>query len=80
MLCSADVDTSDAPGWNHCKHFLIKGAQAVITSVDYRKGKFYYDIIFDEETFINTDDEIKPVKNKHTFNFEQSKLKRIKKY
>jgi len=73
-----DVDTSDAPGWNNCKHFLIKGAQAVVTSVDYRKGKFYYDIIFDVETYISTDGDIKPVSKKHTFCFQQRYLKRVK--
>lgn len=73
-----DVDTSDAPGWNHCKHFLIKGAEATVDSVDYSKGKFYYGIIFDNETYINRDDEIKPVTNKHTFCFQQKYLKRVK--
>lgn len=73
-----DVDTSDAPGWHYCKHFLIKGAEATVKSVDYSKGKFYYDIIFDNETYINNDGEVKPVSKKHTFNFQQHYLKRIK--
>ena len=83
-----DVDTSGAPGWEGCKHFLIKGAKATIKHVDYMDGRYRYDIEFDVETYlsnydVNTHTILKekkalPVTNKHTFAFGEKHLKKVK--
>lgn len=67
-----DVDTSDAPGWNNSKHFLIKGAKATVDEVDYYNGKYRYSVVFDDETWINTKGEKVPTEKKHYFTMSES--------
>lgn len=70
--------TGDAPGWAHCKHFLIKGAIATVKHADYYKGHYRYEIEFDNETWIDSKG-VKQVQNrKHCFLFGQKELKRNK--
>ena len=65
-------------GWEGQRHFLIKGAKATIHDVDYHEGKYFYDIMFDDESWIGYDKKINPVKDKHTFCFRQKALKKLK--
>lgn len=73
-----DVDTNDAPGWEHCKHFLIKGAKAKVYEVDYYKGKYCYDIVFENESWINESGQKVLIENKHTFCFGENHLRKSK--
>lgn len=65
----------DASGWAHCKHFLKQNEPAIVYAVDYHKGKYIYEIEFDNETWIDSKGEKKPVSSKHTFSFQQKALK-----
>ena len=80
-----DVDTSEKPGWDHCKHFLIKGAPASIRDVDYLDGRYIYDLEFDNESWIKDYEGFKklrkPVevltKDKHVFRFAEKHLEKL---
>jgi hypothetical protein len=68
----------EASGWQHCKHFLKQGSPATIRSIDYTpKGKYRYEIEFDNETWIDDKGIEKPTSHKHCFTFYQKKLKRL---
>lgn len=69
--------TGDASGWQHCKHFLKEGEPATVQSVDYHKGKYRYEIEFDNETWIDDKGVKKPTSHKHLFTFYQKQLKRL---
>lgn len=81
-----NVDTSNKSGWEHCKHFLIKGAKASVRDVDYFDGRYVYDIEFDNETWIKDYEgftKLKkpvevPVKDKHVFRFAEKHLEKVK--
>lgn len=70
-----DYDTSDAPGWDHCKHFLIKGAIATVRHRGYNNGRFTFDIEFVDESWLK-DGVPQPVINKHVFGFSENSIKR----
>ena len=66
-----------ASGWQHCKHFLKEGSPATVKSIDYHKGKYRYEIEFDNETWIDDKGEQRVPRNKHLFTFGQKELKRL---
>jgi hypothetical protein len=68
----------DASGWAHCKHFLKEGEPATVSDVDYDQGHYRYEIVFDNETWIDKDKNKRVVTRKHTFCFWQKELKRLK--
>ena len=70
--------TGDATGWAHCKHFMIRGAVATVKHADYYKGKYRYEIEFDNETWIDDKGIKRAPSNKHHFIFGQKDLKRHK--
>lgn len=68
-------------GWNGRNHFMTAGAKATIMDVDYYKGKYRYDIMFDKETWIKDWEPDKgeyDVVDKHVFCFGQKLLRRVK--
>lgn len=68
-------------GWNGRNHFMTAGAKATIMDVDYYKGKYRYDIMFDKETWIKDWGDNKgevDVEHKHQFCFPQKRLRRVK--
>lgn len=71
--------SGDASGWAHCKHFLTKDSPATVEDVDYHNGKYYYDLSFDKETWIDSKGKLNPVSKKHTFCFAQSDIEKLKK-
>ncbi len=70
----ADTDTSNAPGWDHCKHFLIKGAKATVMDRGYHKGYFSFDLSFDDESWLK-DGVPQPIITKHVFSFNENNIK-----
>lgn len=70
-------DWNNDVGWQHCKHFLKNGSPATIKSIDYHKGKYRYEIEFDNETWIDDKGEQRVPRNKHLFTFGQKELKRL---
>ena len=70
----------DAPGWQHCKHFLIPNNHATVQSYDYVNGKYVYDIEFDKETYKATyvgGCDYREIADKHTFRFTQKELRKV---
>ena len=72
-------DWNNDVGWQHCKHFLKNGSPATVKSIDYHKGKYRYEIEFDNETWIDDKGEQRVPRNKHVFTFGQKELKRLEK-
>jgi hypothetical protein len=70
--------TGGASGWQHCKHFLKEGSPATVKSIDYHKGKYRYEIEFDNETWMDDKGVEKPTSHKHLFTFGQKELKRLR--
>lgn len=68
----------EASGWQHHKHFLKEGQPATVHSVDYHKGKYRYEIEFDNETWQDDRGDKHTPSHKHLFTFYQKELKRIK--
>ena len=67
----------DGSGWVTCKHFLIRGATATIHSCGYGNGKFVFDVIFDDESWIDSDGKEQPIENKHTFGLNETYFRQI---
>ena len=68
-------------GWQGRNHFMVAGAKATIMDVDYYKGEYRYDIMFDKETWIKNWGENKgevDIVDKRHFCFGQKLLRRIK--
>ena len=68
-------------GWQGRNHFMTAGAKATVMDVDYYKGKYRYDIIFDKETWIKDwgpDKGEVDIEDKHQFCFPQKRLRRVK--
>lgn len=40
-----------SPGWLGSKHFLVAGAYGTVRNVDVNKGMFYYQVVFDAESW-----------------------------
>ena len=68
----------DCVTWDHYKHFMTKGALATVKTVDYYKGKYRYEITFDNESWIDMHGAKCEPEKKHWFMFEQKYLKRNK--
>lgn len=76
-LVEAFKTDDERHGWYGCQHFLVKGAEAVVESVDYKDGRFIADVVFDNESWIDDKGKVRLVEQKHTFAFGESRLKRI---
>lgn len=64
-------------GWKGCGHFLKKGAPGEIYGRSFRKGRFYFDVIFYGESYISSssgeETYVKP-ENRHTFHLPEDFL------
>lgn len=70
------LDISEDSGWYSCRHFLIEGAVGTITQRGYSDGQFQFYVTFDDETWIDRDDNEQPVDDKHVFSLSESVLKK----
>jgi hypothetical protein len=70
--------TDKSHGWYHCRHFLQKGALSTIITREYENTCFTFQIEFDRETWISSEDKIeRPVTCKHTFYFREDYLEKV---
>jgi len=79
VMLSKTPDLSNSPGWQHCEHFLKRGAGAVVQSRGYNNGKFTFNIMFDDESWVNSHDGvITPITEdkRHVFGFKEDSLVR----
>ena len=56
-----EISKDVAWGWLGAKHFLIVGAVATVTSLDYRGSSFLFGLKFDDESFIGLGDKLQLV-------------------
>lgn len=70
-----DIDCSDKPGWGGCEHFLKAGSRASIDEVNFIDRSFRYGVQFENESWIDQDKVIRPVKQKHQFWMRESNLR-----
>ncbi len=70
-----DITGSKAPGWMHCKHFLVKGAAGEVKSSSCDAKGFYFDVVFDDESWLNpVTNQVTPTEKKHAFSFRRDSL------
>lgn len=70
-------DIHIGPGWESCRHFLVVGQKGYVQDVDYVKYRFTADVVFDNETWIDSNGDEQPVTDKHCFHLSEHVLKRI---
>lgn len=75
ILCSTP-EINENHGWTSCKHFLVKGARAIVQEVDLGSKGFTYKVIFEDESWINRDKEVVKTEDghRHTFGFSERYL------
>ena len=62
-------------GWEHCGHFLQEGAVGTVVERGYGTNQFTFDVEFDNETWIDSEGNYRPVNgDKHTFRFGEKRL------
>lgn len=69
-----EITAKDSPGWMGCRHFLVKGEKATVEEVGCGEGGFYFHIIFDNETWIDTEGAKQRPTNPHHFSFSEKWL------
>lgn len=67
-------DVNEDSGWYNSRHYLIKGSKATVKGRGYRDGKFTFEIMFDDETWIDREGCKKSVSQKHSFGFSETML------
>jgi NTP pyrophosphatase (non-canonical NTP hydrolase) len=74
-----DINEKDSWGWMGSKHFLVKGKEGTIESVDFSRDEFMFGFIPDNQTYIPsfTDKTEKPINDPHIFMFSESWLEPI---
>lgn len=65
--------------WADSKHFLRKGEEGVVQSIELYKGMLRANIVFDNETWIDPQGKQQPVHHKHTFCIDLNLLKKVTK-
>ena len=73
------IDAEHSWGWGSAKHFLVEGALARITSVNFHLGKFRYTLSFAEESYNKEWNKSKEpdyilTPHKHTFCFSEGDI------
>jgi hypothetical protein len=64
-------------GWYPSRHFLVAGALGTVQTIDYTRGHFVADVVFDKETYKDLDGVEHPVATQHTYEIDERSLRRI---
>lgn len=66
----------EGSGWHGSRHFLVEGAIATVRQCDWRKGRFVFDLEFDDESWLDEKGEIYrvPSDRRRSFSFGESWL------
>jgi hypothetical protein len=58
-------------GWEHCRHFLVPGAYAIVHQISCDAKGFRVEVEFLDESWIDRDNKIIPIEpdRRHTFSF-----------
>ena len=72
-----DLDIPQGSGWYGGKHFLIKGGIATVkTCGNYRNDLFCFGLEFDDDSYIDTHGEVKPIIAKHLYYLSENLIER----
>lgn len=72
VLCrTPEISPKKSHGWMGSKHFLVKGAAAVVREVSADARGFSYELEFEGESWIDRDGKESPIpaKDRHVFHF-----------
>ena len=70
-------DIHEGSGWQGSKQFLVKGAIATVQSCDYCKGLFVFQLVFDNESWIDMHGQIHQSDTKHTYLFSENWIEEV---
>lgn len=73
LLETPKISEESSSGWLRAKHFLIRGAVAVVNDFDYYEGAFGYGLHFEKESTISNG-VVTPVKKKNQYWFRETVL------
>jgi len=72
---SATPEIGKGSGWYGSKHFLVKGAAATVKSTDFNNGLFCFGLVFDDDSWVDTDGKVYPTETgKYIFIFSEKWL------
>jgi hypothetical protein len=79
LIKTPKIDRDTSSGWIGSKHFLVKGARATIEDVDFARGGFILALLFDDESWKDSDGIIHPRKDseKHLYHFGEKHVELI---
>jgi hypothetical protein len=72
VVLTGTPDTNN--NWHPSRHFLIPGAVGTAIAVDYYRGSFHADVVFDDESWIDDKGIVHPAENKHTYTIREALL------
>ena len=73
-------DFDKTTGLQHCKHFLVHGAEGTVKSVECGEGGFRFGVVFDNESWIDTQGFVGKkgayvaIDDKHAFSFSPNDI------
>src|ERR1035437_6588033 len=71
------IDKETAWGWLSGKHFLVEGAKGTIILIDYYNDSFGYSVIFNDESWKDSNGVIHPVSQKSYYHFKEENLRLV---
>lgn len=71
------IDEKNAPGWLSSKHFLVEGAVGVVENMIVNENGFRFDVIFDDESWVDGDGTKHAPSYRHTFCFKECMLEKV---
>lgn len=75
VVLSKDIECTGA--WRHSSHFLIKGAEAKVDSLYVRDNELYANLIFNNESWIDSKGDIVLSERKHTYLINVNNIERL---
>ena len=72
-----DLKIPKESGWYGCKHFLIVGAKGRVEKVDFLNGQFRVDVVFDYESWVDSQGNETEIEDKHTFCMNEKAIKKL---
>jgi hypothetical protein len=57
-----EINSQHSWGWRGAKHFLVQGASATVRSVHFLHGRFWYNLAFDDDSWVDAQRAVHPTK------------------
>jgi len=74
-----EITASTASGWLGGKHYLVEGSKATIACVSFGSFGWGVDLIFDDESWIDSNKVVRPIeaKDRHLYGFNARRVRAI---